>query len=260
VEQVSQPAEDVPAVIESVPEPVVTAAISDQTSSLLETATERAKESAPIPAIEERKVDEQREEAKYQEPKQQEERAQEATPEESKQEVAKEEVAEVTTVAAPIELSAPTSSPMAEPIVEPLVENKMPEEPISSTAASVAVEPVSAKEPVTERIKDVAKDGVNKESEIAETTAAAWASWRRIRETGDSRGPSHSERHAASIEEKDGAQETSARAVAAGAEKSPEDPAASSEESPEIASIVDSVLAGMRPRIVEEISRKLGKK
>ena len=105
---------------------------------------------------------------------------------------------------------------------------------------------------------------MNKESEIAETTAAAWASWRRIRESGDGKGSAHSEKHAASHaaskDEKGSRQESSARAVAAGAEKSPEDPAASSEESPEIASIVDSVLAGMRPRIVEEISRKLGKK
>jgi hypothetical protein len=53
-------------------------------------------------------------------------------------------------------------------------------------------------------------------------------------------------------------------AVAAGAESSPEaspeESSAAPEDSGEIASIVDSVLAQMRPRIVEEISRKLGKK
>ena len=37
-------------------------------------------------------------------------------------------------------------------------------------------------------------------------------------------------------------------------------PAAQDSESPEIASIVDSVLADMRPRIVAEISKKLNKK
>jgi len=48
-------------------------------------------------------------------------------------------------------------------------------------------------------------------------------------------------------------------AVAAGAEKAPEEASAPA-ESDEIASIVDSVLADLRPKIVEEISRKMGKK
>jgi len=52
-----------------------------------------------------------------------------------------------------------------------------------------------------------------------------------------------------------------AMAAAAGAEKSPEDLSASAEsDSGEIASIVDSVLADLRPKIVAEISKKLGKK
>ena len=86
-----------------------------------------------------------------------------------------------------------------------------------------------------------------KEAEIAETTAAAWASWRRVREDKKSEsGNKH-----------DGDRDEAAMAVAAGAEKSPE---AAEEETPEIASIVDSVLADLRPKIVEEISRKLGKK
>jgi hypothetical protein len=50
-------------------------------------------------------------------------------------------------------------------------------------------------------------------------------------------------------------------AVAAGAETTAGDVSAPSEqESGEIASIVDSVLADLRPKIVAEISRKLGKK
>ena len=94
-----------------------------------------------------------------------------------------------------------------------------------------------------------------KESDIAATTAAAWASWRRIRETGDPKDAAQSNNKA----EEKAPTEEAAMAVAAGAEKSPEDvPAAS--ESPEIASIVDSVLANLRPKIVEEITRKLGKK
>jgi hypothetical protein len=50
-------------------------------------------------------------------------------------------------------------------------------------------------------------------------------------------------------------------AVAAGAEKAPEEARAAHDSEPdEIASIVDSVLADLRPKIVEEISRKMGKK
>jgi hypothetical protein len=50
-------------------------------------------------------------------------------------------------------------------------------------------------------------------------------------------------------------------AVAAGAEKAPEGAHTASEsESDDIAGIVDSVLADLRPKIVEEISRKMGKK
>jgi hypothetical protein len=49
-------------------------------------------------------------------------------------------------------------------------------------------------------------------------------------------------------------------AVAAGAEKAPEEVPATSEAEEGIASIVDSVLAEMRPKIYEEISRKMKKK
>ena len=97
-------------------------------------------------------------------------------------------------------------------------------------------------------------DMAKKESEIAATTAAAWASWRRIRETGDKTADS-------AQKEESGPQDEAAMAVAAGAEKAPEGAHTASEsESDDIAGIVDSVLADLRPKIVEEISRKMGKK
>ena len=104
-----------------------------------------------------------------------------------------------------------------------------------------------------------AQDGHEKESEIAATTAAAWASWRRVRESSDtsSRQTEPSQNQDSSSDSHDAA----AMAVAAGAENSPEEAKAFSDDSdPAIASIVDSVLADLRPKIVEEISRKLGKK
>jgi two-component system, chemotaxis family, chemotaxis protein CheY len=114
-------------------------------------------------------------------------------------------------------------------------------------------------QPVVEGTKDVTK----KESDIAETTAAAWASWRRIRESGNSKAsPSATPKAEVEAEPAPAPQNEAeaAMAVAAGAEKSPEEIPAAPEESGEIASIVDSMLADMRPRIVEEVSRKLGKK
>jgi twitching motility two-component system response regulator PilH len=83
--------------------------------------------------------------------------------------------------------------------------------------------------------RTVARPSHTNESEIAATTAAAWANWRRTRQ--------------------DDRPAEAAMAVAAGAEKAPEEG-----EAPEIANIVDSVLADLRPKIVEEISRKLKKK
>jgi CheY-like chemotaxis protein len=135
------------------------------------------------------------------------------------------------------------------------------------TIEPVAVSQVPADHPLEEnaptpelaKSADTTHGGIpemaKKESDIAATTAAAWASWRRVRETADPRDPAQSKNKA----EEKAPTEEAAMAVAAGAEKSPEDvPAAS--ESPEIASIVDSVLADLRPKIVEEITRKLGKK
>ena len=83
------------------------------------------------------------------------------------------------------------------------------------------------------------------ESDIATTTAAAWANWRRVRESGGTRPTAYE-------------QDSAAMAAAAGADHNPDSSLSSSDT--EVASIVDSVLADLRPKIVEEISRKLGKK
>lgn len=114
-----------------------------------------------------------------------------------------------------------------------------------------------AEAPVTESANTpLAEDPAHEESEAAQTTAAAWANWRRNRESGEKVG---SESPAAT-EANSNTQDSAAMAVAAGAEKHPED-ASPSESNPEdIANIVDSVLADLRPKIFEEISRKMGKK
>lgn len=91
-----------------------------------------------------------------------------------------------------------------------------------------------------------------KEPDIAETTAAAWASWRRIRESRDTT------QSRPNNDPNSSPHDSAAMAVAAGAESAPEESA--SQDSGEIANIVDSVLADLRPKIVAEISKKLGKK
>jgi CheY-like chemotaxis protein len=108
-------------------------------------------------------------------------------------------------------------------------------------------------------------DMAEKENELAQTTAAAWASWRQIRETGDNKstGSSKASRQDDDDEEyPEPASDQAAMAVAAGAEKSPstEDSAEASPDPEDIANIVDKVLADLRPKIAEEISKKLKKK
>jgi two-component system chemotaxis response regulator CheY len=246
VEPVSQPSHDVPAVVEPASESVVTA-VSEQESAQSE-VIESAKEPVPVPVLEARKVEETEHEVpQYEEPKHE-----EAKPQEAQLEEAPEVAASVAPVAD--EATAPASEKLES--ASPIPEKETSAEAIVASPASHATEPVSPVEPGAGGHKDIAK----KESEIAETTAAAWASWRRIRESGDAKGSTSSGKPSQSRDEMGAAHESSAMAVAAGAEKSPDEAAPSSEESPEIASIVDSVLAGMRPKIVEEISRKLGKK
>ncbi len=168
--------------------------------------------------------------------------AESAAPEIAAESAASEEpkaVADVTTqteeVAAPAaEISASQGS-----------ESQVPSEPVSEVA-----EPVSKSEAEPETKSDSTPE--HKDNDLSATTAAAWASWRKVRESASS-----NQSHESSDVEK--SLVDAAMAVAAGAEKSPED-AAQSESDPEISSIVDSVLADLRPKIVEEISRKLGKK
>ena len=98
-----------------------------------------------------------------------------------------------------------------------------------------------------------------KESEIAATTAAAWASWRRIRETGDAKAaPASSSllrrKKNPSLRMR---QPWPSPPVP---RRLPRDRALPEPNSDDIAGIVESVLADLRPKIVEEISAKWEKK
>jgi twitching motility two-component system response regulator PilH len=151
-----------------------------------------------------------------------------------------------TQVAEPQEEPAPASLTEA---VEPAAKAVVSEEKSSSEESTDTV-PVPCAS-ITRGMDEMAK----RESE----TAAAWASWRKIRETGSSK-PGQTAETSVKEPEESIPHDRAAMAVAAGAESKPEEATNSLDSDPEIAGIVDSVLADMRPKIVEEIARKLGKK
>ena len=137
-------------------------------------------------------------------------------------------------------------------VTESALVNEVTAEQTSASQAFSHLNAQIAAEPAAAGSGKMAK----KESEEAESTAAAWASWRQIRESGDSNSGSELSSHQP---ESSAPQDAAAMAAAAGAEKAPEEASAES-ESAAIANIVDSVLADLRPKIFEEISRKMGKK
>ena len=172
-------------------------------------------------------------------------------------ELAQQAVASETTAEAAVPQDQPqserTQDEPAAPVTEtpePVAEAERHEEESKSEEASTEPVPVSS----------TSRAGGSDEMAKRETeTAAAWASWRKIRETRGSKTDNPAE---ASVKESEDSipEDRAAMAVAAGAESKPEEVAGSFDSDPEIASIVDSVLADMRPKIVEEIARKLGKK
>jgi CheY-like chemotaxis protein len=131
--------------------------------------------------------------------------------------------------------------------LEPAAESQL----VSQQAES---EPVTAPQPPGDS-KDV------------KSTAAAWASWRQTRDTKtfDAPSPGSQSAEPASLAA-DTAPETNAAAVAAGAEQilravaGADTSSENSNSSHDVASIVDSVLADLRPKLMEEISRKMASK
>ncbi len=95
--------------------------------------------------------------------------------------------------------------------------------------------------------------------EVVKNTAAAWASWRQIRDTGNAVQPELD--HRQEFDASTPSTEANAAAAAAGAEQSlpPANPQ-EHENASDVASIVDSVLADLRPKLMKEISRKIAEK
>jgi CheY-like chemotaxis protein len=157
------------------------------------------------------------------------------------------------------EPASPEAKPEESKDVAPVVEAPLAETPTVEAVVEDRTEPATASElsqaPAAPARVGFRARGMDDMAKRESDTAAAWASWRKIRETGSKPAAESSSMENEELSEPKDA----AMAVAAGAEHSPED-AESLDSDPEIASIVDSVLADMRPKIVEEIARKLGKK
>jgi len=121
----------------------------------------------------------------------------------------------------------------------------------TAAAASNAFAPIVHPEPIEEKIE---------ESEAVKSTAAAWASWRQIRDTGEAKSAIDPKREEFDTPVPEPA-ESAAMAVAAGAEQAAQESAVAPPENPaDVASIVDSVLADLRPKLMAEISRKMAEK
>jgi two-component system, chemotaxis family, chemotaxis protein CheY len=170
--------------------------------------------------------------------------------------------------------AAEEPAPPAPQTEQPEVAHVAPEESEAETLATTAptpVEEVRVEDSSAANVSEVSapatshtasegtSDAVSGESDASESTAAAWASWHRTRESGAPSAPAAETAQREIEHEASAPADAAARAVAAGAEKTPEE-AAKPESDEGIASIVDSVLAEMRPKIYEEISRKMGKK
>jgi CheY-like chemotaxis protein len=156
--------------------------------------------------------------------------------------------AAVTAEVTPVEARAEASpAPDAEPA---MVE--------TAAASSIAFSLIRSAEYAAEAAAEPKED-----SETVKSTAAAWASWRQTRDISKDSEVAEAEPREKEFDEPEPAPaETAARAVAAGAEQIPQEvsAAAPSGDQNNVASIVDSVLADLRPKLMEEISRKMSEK
>jgi CheY-like chemotaxis protein len=98
--------------------------------------------------------------------------------------------------------------------------------------------------------------------EVVKNTAAAWANWREAHDTSKSNDAAQVQPRQFEAPPEPVPGETAARAVAAGAEQFLHQAVAAppSGSPSDVASIVDSVLADLRPKLMEEISRKMAEK
>jgi CheY-like chemotaxis protein len=158
-------------------------------------------------------------------------------------------------VEAPAEASTTAASSESKP--EPGTQVAQPR-PEAATADAVRVPRAEevAERPAAEPVPEPKLD-----SETVKNTAAAWATWRQVHDSSQ-----NNQIPVAQPKETDqpesASPDTAARAVAAGAEQLLQEAASIAPDGDQsnVASIVDSVLADLRPKLMEEINRKMSKK
>jgi CheY-like chemotaxis protein len=132
--------------------------------------------------------------------------------------------------------------------------------PAPAAEAAQVVASSAAFAPIVREVEPEAEPKLDTETVTVKSTAAAWASWRQIRDTG--KGAEVAQALPKEFDVPESAPQEIAAAVAAGAEQilSPVAAVEASHNPSDVASIVDSVLADLRPKLMEEISRKMSQK
>jgi ribonuclease E len=170
----------------------------------------------------------------------------------------------------PEALASPVPEATPEPVPEiaiSAVESQVPNFSSDPNLSSETVLPEQKFEPAismaTPSRKAVGEEDVA-ESETIKNTAAAWENWRQIRDTkvasGEISRDIDRDNDTDKNEEVAAIAEAAAMAVAAGAEQAAQAVTGHTETPADVASIVDSVLADLRPRLLAEISRKIAEK
>jgi CheY-like chemotaxis protein len=162
-------------------------------------------------------------------------------------------------------------SPVSEAEVANLVARRAQDSPAResevATSEPAVSEPVYQAGPETSSVESVVLSqqypSVSRpDPEVVKNTAAAWANWREAHDTSRSNDAAQVEPRQFEAPPESLPAETAARAVAAGAEQFLQQTVAAppSSSPSDVASIVDSVLADLRPKLMEEISRKMAEK
>ncbi|HXP45440.1 MAG TPA: response regulator [Candidatus Acidoferrales bacterium] len=170
---------------------------------------------------------------------------------------------EVASVQPPAESSPEFAEPNHEVVSDPVSSaqtgpaSELPPVPGSEPAlAEMSPSSDTVAQLVRSEFSEEHREEPKEESETVKSTAAAWASWRHTRDTSETKPvpaePEHREFNAPTA--------PAAMAVAAGAEQTAQETAPPSENPTDVASIVDSVLADLRPRLMAEITRKMAEK
>jgi CheY-like chemotaxis protein len=161
----------------------------------------------------------------------------------------------------PDEFMSPVSEAEIAGLVGLSAESQLAPEAALPEATAATSKPFARIAPPAENLAEDAAEPAP-DPETVKTTAAAWANWRQIRDT--SKGSEVERAQSEEFEVPESAPAETARAAAAGAEQTLQEassPSSPSSENPgDVASIVDSVLADLRPKLMAEISRKMAEK